>query len=462
LLTEDQAVTRAGELKQYHQGERAQLDLIRRYWKGVQHLPAVIPATAPREVKTMARIARVNVTAIVVDSLSQSTFVEGYRTKDAAEDAEVWGIWQANKMDARQTGIHRAAFAYGASYAIVLPGDTNPVIRGVSPRHLTAMYSADDPDWPEFALEWRGAKDWRLYDDEAVYTLRQNNSRAGFEVLATDDHGAGVTPVIRYLDEDDLDADDDVTADAAAFMNSLRKPLRGQVGPLMPVQDQIDLTTFGLLVAQWYSAFRQRYAIGWVPDDEKQKMEAAASQLWTFDQSPEGPDGMKLGEFEQTNLDGYIRSRESSLRHAATLSQTPAHELIGELVNLSADALAAAEAGRDRKVSERQTLLGESHEQMLGLAGKLAGMKPLPDDAQVVWRDTAARAFSATVDALGKLVVMLGVPAQEVWHLIPGITSQDVERWSMTAQSGDAFAQLSAILERQGKNGNQPVPTPVA
>jgi hypothetical protein len=446
LLTPEDAVARAGELKGYHTSERAQLDLIRRYWKGVQRLPAVIPSSAPREVKTMARIARVNVCKIIVDSLAQSTFVDGFRTKDAAEDAEVWHVWQANKMDARQTGIHRAAFAYGAAYAVVLPGDPVPVIRGVSPRHLTAMYGDDDQDWPDLALEWRGKRSWRLYDADGVYTLSQNNRSTGFDFVTVSEHGAGVTPVVRYLDEDDLDADDDVSADAAAFMNTLAKPLRGQIAPLMTVQDQIDLTSFGLLVAQWYSAFRQRWAIGWAADDEAQKMKAAASQLWTFD---EHPDEMKLGEFEQTDLDGYIKSREASLRHAATLSQTPVHELIGELVNLSAEALAAAEAGHDRKVDERKTLLGESHEQTLQLAAKLAGIKAIPDDAQVVWRDTGARAFSATVDALGKLVNMLGIPPEELWERVPGATKQDVERWKLAAQSGGAFGDLIKILDAQ-------------
>jgi len=394
LLTPDQAVAQARELKKFYEGERIQLDLIRRYWKGVQRLPEVIPTSAPREVRTMARIARVNVCPIVINSLTQSTFVDNFRTKDDAEDAEVWAVWQANKMDARQTGIHRAAFAYGAAYAVVLPGDTMPVIRGVSPRRLTAVYG-DDLDWPEYALEFRGkrgtSREWRLYDETSIYTLESNHRGSEFDFIDASDHGAGVTPVIRYLDEEDLDADDDVIADARAYMDT-PKPMRGQIAPLMPLQDQIDLTSFGLLVAQWYSAFRQRYAIGWVPSDEAERMKASASQLWTFDQSPEGEDGMKLGEFEQTSLDGYIKSREASLRHAASLSQTPVHELIGELVNLSAEALAAAEQGHERKVAERKTLLGEAHEQTLRLAARLGNFQ-VPDDAEVVWRDTSARAF---------------------------------------------------------------------
>ena len=460
MLSAADAIDQAKKLKEQHTSERPQLDLVRRYWKGVQQLPAVIPASTPREVRVMARIARINICPIVLDSLSQSLYVDGFKTMDGA-DAPVWQVWQKNKLDARQKGIHRAAFAYGTSYAVVLPGDPVPVIRGVSPRSMVAMYG-DDPDWPEYALESRGGGQYRLYDDQAVYSLsetrRSARIQAGTEtvwqLLDTQEHGAGVTPVVRFLDEDDLDADNDVEPDGNAFVSgSVAKPMRGQIANLMDLQDQADLTSFGLLTAQWYSAFRQRWAIGWVPSDEAQKMKAAASQLWTFDQDPSE---MTLGEFDQTSLDGYIESRQATLRYAATLSQTPVHELVGELVNLSAEALAAAEAGHDRKVDERKVLLGEAHEQMLGLVG-VYEKEPVPDDCEVVWRDTSARTFAATIDGLGKLATMLGVPAQELWTRIPGVTQQDVERWKAAAQTQDAFGQLSAILD---KHAQPPAPAP--
>lgn len=464
MLSAKAAVDQAGRLKGFQSSERAALDVVRRYWRGRQELPAVIPSTAPAEVRTMGRIARVNVCAIVIDSLSQSMFVDGFRAKQESDDVDIWGAWQSNKLDARQTGIHRAAFAYGAAYAIVLPGDSGPVIRGKSPRLLTAVYG-EDPDWPMWALEKLGGGLWRLYDDEAIYYLSEG--KKGFEFNDSKKHGLPETPVVRYLDEDDLDAGDDVEAEDGDV-----PLLQGQVAPLMSVQDQIDLTTFGLLVAQHYAAFRQRYAIGWVAPSEKELMErmlsgkdedpeetviaaaaarkaaamqSGASQLWTFDENPED---MKLGEFEQTNLDGYIKSREASLRHAATLSQTPVHELIGELVNLSAEALVAAENGRERKVDERKAMLGEAHEQTLWLAGK-AGEVDVPSDAQVVWRDTSARAFSATVDALGKLVTLLGIPPQELWERVPGATRQDIDRWKAAAAQGDAFKVLEDTLARQ-------------
>jgi hypothetical protein len=288
-------------------------------------------------------------------------------------------------------------------------------------------------------LEKLGGGLWRLYDDEPIYYLSENTVRdvdrqnGRCSTSSSPRARPRRHPVVRYLDEDDLDIDDDVDRRPTEHLPT--SPMRGQVAPLMPIQDQIDLTTFGLLVAQWYSAFRQRWAIGWVAEDEAQKMKAPPPAL----DVRRGPrDEMKLGEFEQTDLDGYIKSREASLRHAATLSQTPVHELIGELVNLSAEALAAAEAGRDRKVDERKTLLGEAHEQTLWLAGQTQG-STVPDDAQVVWRDTSARAFSATVDALGKLVTMLGIPPQELWERVPGATQQDVERWKAAADKGDSL-----------------------
>jgi hypothetical protein len=266
-----------------------------------------------------------------------------------------------------------------------------------------------------------------------------------FSHLETRKHKIGVTPVVRYLDEDDLDAEDEVDDESGGDCDVTR----GQVVPLMPIQDQIDLTTFDLHIAQHFGAFKQRYIIGWVAENEREAIKTAASTIMTFDDNPED---VKIGEFAQTSLDGYIKSREASLRHGASLSQTPVHELIGELVNLSAEALAAAEAGKDRKVDERKTLWGESHEQTFWLVGKLSGVT-VPDDSQVVWRDTSARSFAATVDALGKLASLLGIPKQELWERVPGATQQDIARWKQAATQGDAFTALSDLLARQAASG---------
>jgi hypothetical protein len=450
-LKPNDALRQAQRVHEVHVAEREQLDVIRRYWKGVQKRPAAIPSGTPTEVRVMARSSRVNIMPIVVDTLTQSTFVDGFRGRGEADNAEVWRVWQANRMDARQTGIHRAAFGYGTAYGSVLPGRPEPVIRGASPRSMCCLYG-EDPDWPMWALERLGNGLWRLFDDEAIYYVKLGDGGSGTdpEFIETREHGLGVCPVVRYLNQEDLDGDDDVVP-ADHGLGEERVPLRGEIAPLIPLQDQIDLTTFGLQIAQHYGAFRQRWIIGWTAESESELLKASAAKVWTFDRSadPNDPDGMKLGEFEQTQLDGFIASREATLRHAATLSQTPVHELTGQLVNMSAEGLAAAEMGNERKGGERRTNLGESHELLLWLCARAKGTET-PEDAQVVWRDTSARSFAATVDGLGKLARMLNVPVQVLWERIPGFTQQDVDRARAIAESGDSFARLSKLLERQG------------
>jgi hypothetical protein len=341
-------------------------------------------------------------------------------------------------MDARQIGVHRAALAYGAAYVTVLPGDPVPVMRGASPRHLTAAYGDDDM-WPEWALEKRRAVSgelWRLIDREAVYWIEipkgsDKPALARTEIHGVTYEGEPVVPVVRYRETDDLD-----------------DPVTGIVEPLIPLQDQLNLTTFELLVAQHYGAFRQRYILGWIAESEEQKLKASASKLWTFE---EQPGEIQVGEFSQTDLSGYIESRKETAKHLATISQTPAHELIGEMINLSAEALSAAEASKRRAITENQTMLGESHEQVLNLAGRIAGVEPDPE-AYVRWRDTEARSLGMLVDALGKMVQMLGVPPQALWERAAdalGVPQQELEQWMDLAQSGDSFAGLQAFLEGQ-------------
>jgi hypothetical protein len=457
LLTSDQAVAQVKHLHKFHITEREKLDTVRRYWKGRQKLPAVIPSGTPGEVRHMARSSRVNVMPIVINSLVQATFVEGFRGKDDEDDVDVWDAWQANRMDKRQTSIHRAAYAYGASYATVLPGDPEPVISGVSPRMMTTLYG-EDPDWPMWALEKADntGKLWKLWDDKAIYYV-QYDPTAGAnpaEFIEAKEHGQEVCPVIRYVDEEDLDDEDEPAAEGLS-VDERDLPVRGQVAPLMPLQDQIDLTTFALQIAQHYSGFRQRYIIGWTAETEAETLKAAANRILAIDAPPKGSgddgEGVEVGEFAQSKLDGFIESREASLKHAATLSQTPVPELTGELVNLSAEAIALAYDSKDRKADERKTNFGESHEQMFWLVGQIKGVE-IPTNSEVRWRDTSARAFAATVDGLGKIAQMLNVPPDQLWERIPGTSKRDIEAWKEAAESGNAFETLTRVLDRQGQS----------
>jgi hypothetical protein len=450
-LAEDEVPGVAKRLASQLDVERQNLDALRRYWTARQALPLVIPADAPREVREMARISRVNVLKIVVESYTQSLVVEGIRGGggEEAQVARLWQIWQRNAMDRRHMGLHRAGGAYGLSYGIALPGDPVPVLRTRSPRRMTTAFDASGDDmWPMFALDRVADGAFALYDDR--YRWSVGRDRDEFVVVGSREHGATfggvpVCPVVRFLDAEDLDADDE--PDPGALWDSgyaeSTQVTAGVIAPLLPLQDQINMTSFGLKAAEWYSAFRQRWAVG-MKASRADRVKAGASQLWAFDVDPES---LRLGEFSATDLRGYLDSRDMMMRYAATLSQTPVHEMTGQLVNLSAEALAAAEIGRDRMTDERKISYGESHEQLIRLAGEYAGVR-VGDGLQTVWRDTSARAFGAVVDGLGKIAAQLGVPEDELWARIPGVTQADVDRWRARRAETDPEQMLLREVER--------------
>jgi hypothetical protein len=430
-LSQTEAVAQTRLMLDWRRSDAGRLDRLYDYIHGKQKF-LWLPATAPREVRRIAEMSRVNVLSLVVDSVAQSMYVDGYRAPKTEQEAPAWAIWQENKLDARQLGVHRAALGYGVSYTTALPGEPVPVIRGISPRMMTAVYGEDD-DWPMWALEKRrsavkGKSLYRLYDDESVYYMAAD-SNGDVQFISSEVHGIGVVPVIRFLAKSDLD--DEITS---------------EIEDLITLQDQINLTTFGLLVVQHYGAFPQKWIAGWAASNEDEKVQVAANKVLTFE-DPE----TKIGQLSAAELDGYIDSRRDALRNLAAISQTPAHQLRGELVNLSAEALAAAEQAERRKITERETMFGEAWEQTLALAGTIGGVESDPQ-AQVRWKDTEARAFAATVDALGKMAQMLGIPQQELWERVPGATQADVERWKATAAKGDALSNLTSLLDRQAQN----------
>jgi hypothetical protein len=275
--------------------------------------------------------------------------------------------------------------------------------------------------------------EWLLYDDEVIYRFVNDPEKAKSEnkeywpvVVAVTPHGRGVCPIVRFRNSDDLDGEG-----------------WSEIEPLIPLQDQMDHTTFDLLVAQHFGAFKQRYVMGWLADSETERVKASASRLLTFDD----PD-VKVGEFAQTDLGGYLDSRQKLMEQFGVVSQVPPHNLLGQMVNLSAEALVAAEVGHSRKMNQIETLFGEAVEQALRLAGSYIGVD-VSDEAQVRWRDTEARSFAATVDGLGKLAEMLNVPVQLLWAKIPGFTQQDVEEARQIARSADPIQQLIDDVERQ-------------
>lgn len=431
---------------------------VRDYLRG-DHARSYMPKTHENEFQALRQRAIGNWLPLVVTAIAQNLFGEGYRRPKEAESLGCWEHWTRNGMDSRQSLVYRSALAYGEAYVVVLPGDPSPVIRVHSPLVMTVVQDDPDAEWPDYAIrrvkksrDERGEDGvvWEIIDSEGVWTFFVPDgaqSASEYTVLSAEVHGFDVCPVSVFRNAWDDDPD-------AAFTSL------GEVEPLIPIQERINDTTLGLLIAQQYSAFRQKWAAGiQIPKGADGKpvetFEAAVNRIWMT-----ASKDVRFGEFSQTDLKGYLESMDSAIKHMSAIAQVPPHYLLGGMVNISAEALAAAEAGLTRKVSERKTIFGEAWGRVMRLCAFAVGDYAAAEDteARFIWRDTEARSLAATADALGKLKQMLEVPAEALWEMIPGVTPFQRAEWlRMRAEDMSMSAANVAAALLSGDDRSLPV-----
>lgn len=424
--------------------ERERLDRIDR-WMRWDHERPHNPRNSTREYRELASRSESGWGGLIVTSVAQTLYVDGFRRAADPENAKPWRYWQANGMDARQGAIYRGALGHGLSYGTVLPGrdftkQSMPVMRGVSAREGLAVF--DDPaqdELPEYFLRCRptlkrGERGWKvtLLDDEVQWSLMVRGNGEQFTQPTIElEHGLGFCPAVRFANQLDLEG---------------RSP--GEIEPHIPLLARLNQDTFDRLVVQRFAAWVVRYVTGMSMEEtidatgetrQEAKLRLAAEDILTVS----SPDA-RVGSLPASPLDGLIAAGEADQKTLAAVTQTPAHELLGSMANLSAEALAAARASQTAKSDERKTSFGESIELMLRIAAIVDKDEESGNDvaAQVFWRDTSIRSLSQAADALGKLATMLGVPFEMLWEKIPGWTQTDVERAKSIVKQEGGFNKL--------------------
>lgn len=453
MLSESQIRGLISEMWTLHLTDMTTLDRIYDYVRGRRGIPTV-PEDSADEVKELASLSVKNVLGMIRDSFAQNLSVVGFRAGGATENAPGWALWQRNRMDARQHEVHRPTVTYGVSYLVVMPDSKGPVFRPRSPRQLLALYADPQLDqWPQYALEtWIDQTDAKprrkglFYDDTSMYPVdlgpipvgQYDPDRmllVGGVTVATDDvveHGAladgsPVCPVVRFVN--DRDADDLIV---------------GEIGPLIIDQQAINSVNFDRLIVSRFGAFPQKVISGW-SGTKQEVIEASARRVWTFE------DDVKAWTLDAASIDGYNNLLEEMMSAVAMKAQISPAQVIGKMVNVSADALAAAEANQQRKLASKRDSLGESWEQALRLGSQMSGDTVSAQDmsTEVVWRDTEARSFASVVDGLTKLATV-GVPIGPLLTMIPGMTQQQVigiKQALASQQVGSLVDQLRAAAQ---------------
>jgi len=360
---------------------------------------------------------------------TRDAIAQGIRIDGCNSDA-IWTAWQKNGMDGRQNGVTRQAVGLGKSYLLVIPSskvvtdeledgtivtreerdpDGPPVIRPLSSLSTFAYFSDPWNEFPDWTLTRVGPtkignywqSKWIFIDDEALYRFTGDVSGFDGATLRVFEHGLDVTPV-------------------ALVSNTL--PTEGEpessVERAIPIYKRIVDGTFALEMAQRYTSFPQKWASGGTIAPGVNV--SADSMLHNTD--PEG----KFGSFAVSNLSDVVAAVDAHIKHLAAVCQVPPHYLLGAVVNMSAEGIAAAESGYFRNIGERQESMSEGYELAMRLVGHLLSLEADEIDAiEVHFEDVSSRSLSQIADAIQKLDTVVPGNLARLVSLLPGFTQND-------------------------------------
>lgn len=223
-----------------------------------------------------------------------------------------------------------------------------------------------------------------------------------------------------------------------------------------PLQRVVNTLWAHLLTGADYMALPQRVVLGMdkpmrdIRDDEGNIVDEEEIPLTKFSRDRLlwlSKQGANIAQFTAADLGNYLRVIEAAVRHIAAQTRTPPHYLLGEMSNIAADALTAAESGLVAKAKDKQLYFGADIREIMRLEALASGEPARAESiamGKVQWRDAQYRSEAQYADALTKYKA-IGVPDEALWRMIPDVEPEQVQDWiRMRDEQAQAAAAATA------------------
>jgi hypothetical protein len=445
--------------------ERAEMNRLNDYDKGLHPFPTGNKRS--RETFTrFQRQARTNFVGLVTESVLDRLRIDGFRMGgqgDVSADALAHDVWQDNGLDADAGIVMRDALVMRRAYVVVGPTDdadskTGVLVTGEDPRQV--MHECDPCNRRKVRAALKTWSDDVTGEVNAVVYLPETIT------YFTGIKREGGTPWDAAHWERDLDEGTDgveanPTAPVVPVVPFVNRPEKARCGfgefeDLIDIQDRINQGTLDRMVTGATQSFRQRWATG--VDIDKNQFDPGADLIWHVEDA-----AAKFGDFTNADIRMFLDGVRADVEAMASISRTPPYYLLGQMVNVSGDALTAAESGLVAKCRSRMLQFGESWEAVEALAFMLKGRK-VAIDAEVIWADPERRNEAASADAaVKKATTGVEVPKRQLWEDL-GYSPQQIERMeAMLANDAfEAMLKMPPQLQPQLGPDGQPMPMPGA
>jgi hypothetical protein len=333
----------------------------------------------------------------------------------AGSDDPAWGLWQRSFLDADQGIAHTDAMVCRRSFLLVTrDAQGRGRISVEDPACVTVRVAPEDRRRRLAGLKHVTASDgseiaW-VHLPGRVAVFRRAPKAKEWErqdALSGPVRGAdGEVLVVPMVNQPDAAGDgwSDLTE-------------------VIPTQDNINKLGIDAMVGSEASVYTWKAIMGWEPGPGDHLAEGPGVVNAFKDADT------KLQEFRPADLAGVLSARAAQIESLSARTRTPPHYLLGQMVNVSGDALKAAETGLVAKVRERQRWFGEAWEEALRLGLQLEGRDMAgAERAEVLWANPESRSEVQLADALVKLAEV-GFPIErlmKIYGLSPEEIREDV------------------------------------
>lgn len=392
---------------------RSRIERWQRYYDGNQDLAAG-PSQHRRAYREFQKKARTNLCKLAVDSMVHRMQVIGYNTGNENESRvsnQIWNLWQQARLDSRQFDTYRRALVCGSAFEVVgrdKKKADKPLVSIESANNIIIGYDPADPTVRLAALRLWHDK----YENKWMATLFLPGERHAFRTKK--EHDANSAGMLRW-DERSWERRLEVARSfqdipVVEFRNGAEgEDGRAEFDVAMDIQDRVNLTLLNRMTAERYAAFRQKYLLNFQVDYDEETglpinpFNSAADSMFTVPPPKPGEPEPRFGDLPQTDTANMLRAVEADMSAFAAISITPIYYLPGDLINISAEGIAALDAGHTAKIREKTAAWSESHEEKLSLMAQVAGVKTDLTSAEIIWTRPENFDLSSMADYAVKL-----------------------------------------------------------
>lgn len=367
-----------------------------RYYAGVHELSFATEKFA-NAFGSQFREFAMNLCPAVCDAIKDKLKITGFGIGRGPDEAgsQIDIIWDNNRMDLRSGGIHKEALKNGDAYAIVWPDDNGrAAIFPNNAANLSVTYSDDAP-----GKIMHASKFWRTIDKhtrlnlyfpdriEKYITAKPTESylpEASEFVPIVDDNFAASQPELfegARLPADSAHIVPNPYGIVAVFHFAnnadVGMPGRSELEAAIPIQDGLNKSVLDMLVAMEFSAYRQRWVAGIEvltdPDGKEiQPFKTGADRLWVASDH-----NSRFGDFDTTELDQFLKVKDSFRIDIASVTGTPLHYLMPHMRGQpSGETLKKSESRFIAKVRDRQAAFGQTWADLMEFALLIEGRSP--------------------------------------------------------------------------------------